>query len=107
MKAILAPTASCWAIGLPHCSRAADHSRAIFRHHLPAPTQHGGQREPAGVEGGEGDLEARALGADAVRGRDPDLVEAGDAVLDAAQAHEGVAVLDGDARASPPRRRRR
>ena len=42
MKEILAPTASCWATGLPHCSRAADHSRAIFRHHLPAPTHMAG-----------------------------------------------------------------
>ena len=97
MKEILAPTASWWAIGLPHCSRAADHSRAIFRHHLPAADAGGGQGEAAGVEGGQGDLQARALGADAVGGRDADLVEAGDAVLDAAQAHEGVAVLDRDA----------
>ncbi|MGX1367066.1 hypothetical protein RKD19_002425 [Streptomyces canus] len=57
----------------------------------------GRQGEAAGVESGQGDLEALALLADEVRGRDADLVEAGDAVLDAAQAHEGVAVLDGDA----------
>jgi hypothetical protein len=57
----------------------------------------GGQGEAAGVEGGEGDLQALALLADAVGGGDADLVEAGDAVLDAAQAQEGVAVLDGDA----------
>ncbi len=56
-----------------------------------------GQGQPPGVEGGQGDLQAGALGADAVGGGDPDLVEAGDAVLDAAQAHEGVAVLDRDA----------
>ncbi len=37
MKLILEPTASCSATGLPHCSRSAAHSRAIFRHHLPAP----------------------------------------------------------------------
>lgn len=47
MKEIFAPTASCSAIGLPHCSRAADHSRAIFRHHLPAATQDAGsERRP-------------------------------------------------------------
>lgn len=97
MKEIFAPTASWNATGLPHCSRAPAHSRAIFRHHLPAAHAHRGQREASGVEGGEGDLQARALGADAVRGRDADLVEAGDAVLKAAQPHEGVAVLDGDA----------
>lgn len=28
---------------LPHCSRSADHSRAIFRHHLPAPTHIAGR----------------------------------------------------------------
>ncbi len=97
MYAILAPTASCSATGLPHCSRAADHSRAIFRHHLPAPDAGRGQRQAAGVERGQGDLQAGALGADPVGGRDPHLVEAGDAVLDAAQAHEGVAVLHRDA----------
>lgn len=42
MKEILAPTASCRATGLPHCSRTADHSRAIFRHHFPAPTHMAG-----------------------------------------------------------------
>src|SRR5690606_1481106 len=58
---------------------------------------HGWQGQPAGVEGGEGDLEALALRTDPVGGRHPDPVEAGDAVLQAPQAHEGVAVLDGDA----------
>jgi hypothetical protein len=56
-----------------------------------------GQGQPSGVQRGERDLQAGALGADAVGGGDSDLVEAGDAVLDAAQAHEGVAVLDRDA----------
>ncbi|GAA3295333.1 hypothetical protein GCM10020295_22250 [Streptomyces cinereospinus] len=58
---------------------------------------HRGQRQPARVQGGEGDLQARALRADPVRGRHPHPVEAGDAVLQAAQAHERVAVLHGDA----------
>ncbi len=39
MKAILAPTASCSPIGLPHWTRSADHSRAIFTAHLLPPAQ--------------------------------------------------------------------
>ena len=98
MKEILAPTASCRATGLPHCSRTAGPLAGDLQAPLAGADAHRGQRQPAGVEGGEGDLQAGALGADAVGGRDPDLVEAGDAVLQAAQPHEGVAVLDGDAR---------
>ncbi|MPN10510.1 hypothetical protein SDC9_157805 [bioreactor metagenome] len=55
------------------------------------------QREPAGVERGQGDLQPAALGADHVGGRDEHVVEAGDRVLQTAQADETVAVLDGDA----------
>src|SRR5262249_541604 len=53
----------------------------------------GGQREPAGVERGEGDLQPGALPADEVGRRNPHVVEARDAVLDPAQTHEGAAVL--------------
>ncbi|GAA3349967.1 hypothetical protein GCM10020358_74110 [Amorphoplanes nipponensis] len=38
MKAIFWATASCWATGRPHCTRAADHSRATASDHLDAPT---------------------------------------------------------------------
>src|SRR4051812_34544400 len=55
------------------------------------------QRQAAGVQRGQGDLQAVALAPDQVLGRDEDVLEDRDRVLDAAQAHEGVAVLDGDA----------
>ena len=56
-----------------------------------------GEREPAGVQGGERDLQAQPLGADQVLGGNAHVLEPGDPVLDAPQAHERVAVLDGDA----------
>ncbi len=98
MKEILEPTASWSATGLPHCSRTADHSRAIFRHHLPAATQEAGRESRPVLSVVRAIFRPWPSSADAVGGGDADLVEAGDAVLDAAQAHEGVAVLDGDAR---------
>ena len=36
MKAIFSATAPCSPTGRPHCTRSADHSRAIFSDHLPA-----------------------------------------------------------------------
>ncbi|MDI2022259.1 hypothetical protein PJL18_02792 [Paenarthrobacter nicotinovorans] len=42
MKAIFLPTASCLPTGRPHCVRALDHSREIFRLHFPAATQRPG-----------------------------------------------------------------
>ena len=36
MNEIFSATAPCCPTGRPHCTRSADHSRAIFRHHLPA-----------------------------------------------------------------------
>ena len=55
------------------------------------------QRQAARVQRRERDLEALALLADQVLLRDEDVLEARDRVLDAAQAHELVAALDGDA----------
>ena len=107
MKAIFRATASCSPTGRPHCTRSLHHSRAIFIAHFAAPAHIGGQREPPGVERGQRDLQALALAADQVLGRHAHLVEPGHAVLDAAQAHERVAVLDGDARGCRPRRRTR
>ena len=97
MKEIFEPTASCLATGLAPLLARGRPFAGDLQTPLARSDAHRGQREPSGVERGEGDLEARALRADAVGGRDPDLVEAGDAVLQAAQAHEGVAVLDRDA----------
>src|SRR4051812_18720501 len=57
----------------------------------------GGQREPAGVERRQRDTQPLALAADDVLAGDEDVVEAGHRVLDAPEAHEGVAVLDRDA----------
>ncbi len=56
-----------------------------------------GQRQPAGVQGAQGDLEPHALLADQVARRHEDVLELGDRVLDAPQAHELVAVQDADA----------
>ena len=42
MNAILCATAACSPMGRPHCTRSRDHSRAIFRLHLPAPAQMAG-----------------------------------------------------------------
>ena len=62
------------------------------------PTQSAGNGEPAGIQRGQGDLQALSLAAQPVGRRHPDLVEAGHAVLDAAEPHERVAVFHGDAR---------
>ena len=56
-----------------------------------------GDGEPAGVQRGEGDFQALPFTAQPVGRGDPDLVETGDAVFDAAEAHEGVAVFHRDA----------
>ena len=98
MKEIFSATASCSPTGLPHCTRSADHSRAIFSAPLAGGRAHRRDRQPPGVERGQRDLETLALLAEPVLDRHPHLVEAGDAVLDALQAHEVVAVLDRDAR---------
>ena len=79
MNAIFLATASCSPIGRPHWTRSADHSLAIFSASFAGRGAARGQGEAAGVQRGEGDLEALALLADAVPGRDPDLVEPGDA----------------------------
>ena len=100
MKAIFAATASCSPTGRPHCTASVDHSRAIFEAPLAGAGAHGGQRQPPGVQGGQGDLQAWPSRPIRFVGGHADLVEPGHAVLDAAQAHEGVAVLDGDARES-------
>src|ERR1700750_1909081 len=49
------------------------------------------QRQAAGVQRGQRDLQAVALAADQVLRRDEDVLQQGHRVLDAAQAHEGVA----------------
>ncbi len=98
MKEILAPTASCAGDRLAPLLAGRRPLAGDLQTPLAGADAHRGQREPAGVERGQRDLQAGALGADAVLGGDPHLVEAGHAVLQAAQAHEGVAVLDGDAR---------
>ena len=58
---------------------------------------HRRDRQPPGVERGQGDLEPLALATEAVLDRDAYLVEAGHPVLDPTQPHERVAALDGDA----------
>src|SRR5262245_41741071 len=59
---------------------------------------HRRDRQAAGVERGQGDLESLALAAEPVLDRHPYLVEPGDAVLETLQPQERVAVLDRDAR---------
>src|SRR5207237_8724833 len=54
----------------------------------------GGQAEAARVQGHEGDLQTLAFGTDHVLLGHAHVVEAEDAVLDSAQAHERVAALD-------------
>ena len=98
MNAIFCATASCLPTAWPHCTRSEANSRAAFVAHFAGPTQIGGERQPAGVERGQRDLQPLALLADDVLARDEDVVEQGDGVLDPAQPHERVAVLDGDAR---------
>ncbi len=63
---------------------------------LPGRGAAGGQRQPAGVQRRQGDLQALALLADAARRGDDDLVEPGQPVLQAAQAHKRVPPLHGD-----------
>ena len=64
---------------------------------LPGRRAHRRDRQPAGVEGRQRDLEALALAAEPVLDGHPHLVEPGDAVLDALEPHERVAALDRDA----------
>ena len=97
MKAIFASTAACSPIGWPPCTRSRLHCRDIFKRVLRGRGAHRRERQPSGVQRAQGHLEAVADATDDVLRRDQYLVEAGDAVLDAAQAHERVAVLDGDA----------
>ena len=57
----------------------------------------GRQGQAAGVEGGEGDAQAFALGEQDVLARDADIGEADDAVVEGPEAHEMAAVRDLDA----------
>ena len=61
MSASICATASCWPTGLPHWTRSAAKRRATWRHHLPARRAGRRQREAAGVERDERELEALAL----------------------------------------------
>ena len=60
----------------------------------------GRQRQTAGVERRQGDLQAAANATDHVSGRDAHVLETDQAVFDAPQAHEAVAGEDGDTRAN-------
>jgi hypothetical protein len=59
--------------------------------------KHRGKRQASGVQRRERDSQPVAFLADQVLGGNADLVQVGHTVLDAAQSHELVAVLDGDA----------
>ena len=61
MNAIFCATASCLPTGRPHWTRSADHSRAILVAHLALADADRGQREAAGVERRERDLQPLAL----------------------------------------------
>ena len=74
MNAILAATASCSPTGRPHCTRSLDHSRAIFRHHLPPPAHIAGSESRPVFSVVSAILRPCALRADQVPGRHPDLV---------------------------------
>ena len=94
--------ASCLPIGCaPLHALVAPTSRQISRQRLPTPAHDGRERQAAGVERDERELQALALAPEEVLLRHAHVVEADDAVLDRLQAHEVAAVLDLDAR---PRR---
>ena len=94
MNAMRCAGSSCSPIGLPHWTRWLANSRAIFVAHLHDPGTDGRQRQAAGVERGQGDLEPQALAADHVLGRHEDVGVPGLGVLDPAQPHELDAMLD-------------
>ena len=98
MKEILCAIAACRPTGRPHYREADAHSQAILTLHFEARAQAG--IEPAGVQRRQCDLEAVAFAGETVGSGNPHLVEPGEAVLDALQAHERVAPLDGDSRES-------
>jgi hypothetical protein len=94
--AILWAIASCLPIGWPHCARSADQcgrSRARSSRRRSCPRE----RQPARVQGDEGDLQPLALGADEVLLRHAHVLEGQHRVREGLQAHEAAAVLDGDA----------
>ena len=98
MNASFWATGSCLPIGWPHCLRSAAHSRESFSAYLVVAGADRRQRQAAGVERRQRDLQALALAADHVLGRDPKTsLNVVTRVLDAAQAHELVAVRDVDA----------
>ena len=71
-----------------------DHSRATLVAHFADADADRRQRQPPRVERGQRDLQPVALAPDQVLARDEDVVEQRHRVLDPAQAHELVAVLD-------------
>ena len=92
MNASFWATGSCSPIGWPHCSRSPAHSRAIFSAYLVVAAQIAGSDSRPVFSVDSAILQALALAADDVLGRDEDVVEPRHRVLDAAQAHERVAV---------------
>src|SRR6476620_10744785 len=79
--------ASCLPIGWPHCTRSFAHVRATCR-----------KREPAGVEGGERELQSLPFAPENVLARHANVREANDTVLDRLEAHEPAAMCDLHAR---------
>src|ERR1700751_320336 len=88
MKEIFSTTAPCSPTGLPHCTRSPAPSRAVFSDHF---------AQAARVQCRQRDLQAVTFSTDQVLGRDSYAVQPGETVFDAAQSHELVAPLDGDA----------
>ena len=94
MNAMRCATSSCSPIGLPHWTRSARELAGDLRRPLADPGADGRQRQAAGVERGQGDLEPLALLADHVLLRHVDIGVPGLGVLDPAQPHELDARLD-------------
>ena len=88
MNAIFCATASCLPTGWPHWTRSARPLAGDLRRPLRDADADRRQREAAGVQRRQGDLQALALAPDQVLLRDEDVLEQRHRVLDAAQAHE-------------------
>ena len=96
MNEIFLATASCSPTGRPHCTRSRDHSLAIFNASFPVAAQLAGSDSRPVFSVVSAIFRPWPSAPMRAGGRNPDLVESGHPVFQAAQAHERIAPLDGD-----------
>ena len=94
ISAILPAMAECWPIGAPHWMRSPAHFRQISSEPFRQADARRRDREAAGVQSRQRDLQSLPFLRDQVLARHAHVREFHDAVVERAQAHEVAAIGD-------------